>query len=75
MAVMTAPAALQADEPAWSFVNEGESYSDGQFNYFTAYFIEPGTNRRHVICRLIVPLEVAKKVRDQATKNWARGGH
>jgi len=72
---MTAPAALQADEPAWSFVNEGESYSDGQFNYFTAYFIEPGTNRRHVICRLIVPLEVAKKVRDQATKNWARGGH
>lgn len=75
MAVMTAPAALQVDDPAWEFVNDGESYSDGQFNYFTAYFIEPGTNRRHVICRLIVPLEVARKVRDQATKNWARGGH
>ncbi len=75
MVAMTAPAALQADGPAWEFVNDGESYSDGQFNYFTAYFIEPGTERRRVVCRLIVPLEVARRVRDQADLAWVRGHH
>jgi hypothetical protein len=75
MVAMTAPVALQADGPAWEFVNDGVSYSDGQFNYFTAYFIEPGTERRRVVCRLIVPLDVARKVRDQANRIWSGGGH
>lgn len=80
MAVLAqAPAYIvQVEEADWAFVNGGESFSDHFNNYFTAWMDIPGPEgaiERHIICRLIVPLDVARKVRDQATKEWTKGGH
>jgi hypothetical protein len=74
-------AGVHVDEhhlPDWHYVNNGESFADGVNNYFTAWLDMPGPNgttHRHVVCRLIVPLDVAKRLRDQATKEWTKGGH
>lgn len=73
MTAMTAPVALQADGPAWQMISGGESFTDGENNYFTAWFDMP--DGRHVICRLIVPLHVARSVRDQANREWTKGQH
>jgi hypothetical protein len=64
--------------PAWHYINGGESFSDGMNNYFTAWLDMPGPNgttHRHVVCRLIVPLDVARALREQANKEWTKGGH
>ncbi len=74
-----APAIMQAEEPAWLYVNGGESFSDETNNYFTAWLDMPSANgvavERVVVCRLIVPLDVARRIRDQANRAWSKGGH
>lgn len=80
MGVMdTAAQIVQANDPDWAYVNGGESFSDGINNYFMAWFDTPNGDgriiRRQIVCRLIVPLDVARQVRDQANKVWSRGGH
>ena len=70
---------LAAEEAAWVYVTGGESFSDDRNNYFTAWYDVPSKSsapaQRFIVCRLIVPLEVARQVRDQANKVWTRGGH
>lgn len=65
---------LTAEEPAWVLITGGESFSDGEFNYFEAWTDIPGKDgkrgQRFIVCRLIVPLHVAKEVRDQASRAW-----
>jgi hypothetical protein len=65
---------LQADEPAWMLISGGESFSDSEYNYFVAWLDMPN-DERHIICKLIVPLEVARRVRDQASREWVKGTH
>ena len=64
--------------PHWNYCNYGESFSDGVNNYFTASLEMPGPDGstiRTVICRLIIPLPVARAMCAEAQKLWTKGGH
>ncbi len=79
MGIQAPAVTATAADVGWAFVNGGESFSDGTNNYFTAWFDTPcgdgGIVRRHIVCRIVVPLDVARRIRDQATKVWTAGAH
>lgn len=81
MGVMAHPPAIvmAADGPAWEYVTGGESLTIGETNYFIAYRDTPGLgglpDTREIVCRLIVPVPVAKAINDQARHIWTKGGH
>jgi hypothetical protein len=62
----------------WAYANHGESFVDDINLYFSAYLDMPtaeGGTVRTVICRLIIPLDVARKIREQAGQAMSKGGH
>lgn len=81
MAVLAqAPAyVLQAEEPAWQFCTGSESITDGNYNYWTAWFDVPGgagqPAQRYVVCRLIVPIPIAKQINEDARQMWGERTH
>lgn len=81
MGMMARPPAIAcgADGPEWAFITGGESLTIDNFNYFVAWCDAPGLggmpDRRRIICKLIVPVPIAKTINDQARRIWSKGGH
>lgn len=81
MAVALQPPAIHmaAGEVDWLLISGGESVMEGDYNYFTAWCDFPATGdrpaQRVVVCRLVVPLTVAKQINADAKRIWDRANH